>query len=536
MHTEKLTEFSGVAGRVLQRSVSGGSMLSGMVLGFLLIAGNFVLIMAGTPKLAAPFTQIVIALALARFAVNGLYGEWGGSIFSTAGGSWATVGQVSLRYLALTCLWLLPMMIIEAISTNAAQSSAQMDPMMMNPEMNPMMMMMGSGVLRALLGFAAFYLLAATLTPPLFLAASVSADGFGDIFTPQHWKDLFGGRLGDLFSVYVIYAGALVMVLLVCLPVAMLAFALNSKLGFLATATSACLLFGVSVSLLGRLCGFFACGDLGINDPTDKPRLKPAPATGPRPAPQAGPSPAPVERPTSVPLASPDPSIPGTPASAPVADPSATQAIPASVAKQALAGASAQGQVLADAKQKVEAAMNRFATDPAGAIASLEQLDRSFAAHPLVQQALAICLFRSGETDRAVTVGKTAIPFCMERGHVNIAAQILRELKARLGDLGLNREQLLALAGSLVHQEDWAAAAKTYTAVLHVDSLDTAAIKGMLQVGEGILNKKRNPAAAVKIYRFLARHCADSPLSEYIQHGLAEAEQRGGALVEAASR
>ena len=90
------TEFSGVAGRILQKSVSGSSLITGFVLGFVLVVGDWVLIMANTPGATVPFNQIVVALALARFGVNGLYGEWNGTVFSSSGGPWSVVVVVVL--------------------------------------------------------------------------------------------------------------------------------------------------------------------------------------------------------------------------------------------------------------------------------------------------------------------------------------------------------------------------------------------------------------------------------------------------------
>jgi hypothetical protein len=210
-------------------------------------------------------------------------------------------------------------------------------------------------------------------------------------------------------------------------------------------------------------------------------------------------------------------------------DPSATQAIPAEVAQQALAGLEDRKPVLTDAKRRADLAFAQFATDPAGAIAALEQLDRDFATHPMIQQALPICLLRAGQVDRAVAVAKSAVPFCMERGHNPLAAEIVKELRAHIDQLELNRDQLLTLGGALVSQEEWATAAKVYTAVIKIDTNETRAVKGMLQVAEGIMNKKHNPAAAAKIYRFLLKNCAASPLAEFFQQGLAEAEHAAGA-------
>ena len=51
---QKWTEFSGVAGRVLQKSVSGSSLLTGFVLGFVLVVGDWVLILVKAPIATVP--------------------------------------------------------------------------------------------------------------------------------------------------------------------------------------------------------------------------------------------------------------------------------------------------------------------------------------------------------------------------------------------------------------------------------------------------------------------------------------------------
>ena len=409
----------------------------------------------------------MVALALARFAVNGLYGEWRGTVFSSAGGPWSRVGLVALRYLALSCVWLLPMVIIGG---GEGAAPGGMSPMMMGT------------MLSGMLGLGAIFVLAATLTPPLFLIVSVSAGSFPEIFSPQTWKRLFGGRLGDLFTVYTVYTGALVMVLLLGMPAAMLAFAANTKLGVLVSALGLALVLGVAVNLLGRLCGFFACGDLGLSQPS-----APEP-TGPRPEVNPLPDPA----------------------------PEASLAAPAGVAKTALM----------DAKPRVDAALAAFADDPSAAIVTLEQLDNDYAPHALVRHAMTICLHRSGEAERALRLARSAVPLCLERGHTILAAQLLKELRLPADQLEVDKTQMIALANSLASSEDWAAAARLYSAVLRADTNETRAVKGLLKVASGILDRKSNPVAAAKIYRFLDKHCADSPLAEYVREGLAETERR----------
>ena len=151
------TEFGGVAGRVLRKSISGSSLVTGIVLGIVLLVGDWVLILAQAPEVTIPFNQVLMALALARFALNGLHGEWNGTVFSGADGPWSTVGLITIRYLALTAVWLVPMMFLAPKAEEA---------MAMGHGMGPSL----SGAVVA--GFLA-YMLAMTLTPPLFLIVAL---------------------------------------------------------------------------------------------------------------------------------------------------------------------------------------------------------------------------------------------------------------------------------------------------------------------------------------------------------------------------
>lgn len=509
---EKLTEFSGITGQVLRRSISGGSLITGFVLGGLLLFINLAMAFAGNPTAGTLFSQIVIALALARFALNGRHGQYGGTVFSSAGGGWDEVGLVSLRYLTLCLLWVIPATIFAPGEEQAAA---------MGPMMNPLMM-------KGLFTFAAFYFLAATLTPPLFLIVSVSAQNFLDIANPKLWKEAFGGRQADLFMIYAAYTGALIMVAVLSVPFVLLSFVVNWKLAVITGGMALCLLVGVSVNLLGRLCGFFACGQLGLSNTVEEERPKPdAPAVTARPgAPavpaQAAPPPFKPAAPISVPLS---PSAVPQPGAAVAAAPAqATGTLAAGPAQPA----AERKPALLDAKQQVDAAMQRFGLDPHGGIAALRELDSTFAPHALVKHALAACLHHAGETEQALEMARVAIPLCLDRGHTQLAAELFQYFRAHAAGLGIEPKKMIVLAGALTSNEEWAAAAKAYSAVIAADSTDASAVKGLLQVADGILHRKANPAAAVKVYRFLMKNCAASPLAETIQQGLMECEQKLG--------
>jgi hypothetical protein len=368
--------------------------------------------------------------------------------------------------------------------------------------MSALPMMMGGALV-----FAAINLLAMIVTPPLFLIVSVSATSIGDVFSADHWRRMFSGRKEDLFTVYVVYSGALFMIAMLAVPLAMLAMAATYKLAILIGAASFCLLFGVSVNLLGRLCGFFACGDPGLQ-PGSSDALDASPAAG-----LSGPAP---------PASMQSPELPNPPV---VAATSPTVATASPAATATTPGGEIPRRPLEDAKARVDAAVRDFAQNPDAALAALQQLNAEFAPHPLVLQTLALCNYRSGRVEPAVHVAREAIPLCFERGHSLLAAELFKEMRQHRSHLALTQEQLLTVGHTLVKMEDYATAAKAYTAVIGQDRDEARAVKGLLQVAEKILHDKQRPEAAIKVYRYLLQHCASSPLAEYMQAGLDEAER-----------
>jgi hypothetical protein len=513
MQREKLTEFGGVAGRILQQSVSSASLITGIVLGFSLIVGNWVLIMIRAPEATVPFNQIVLALALARFAVNGLFGEWSGTLFSCSGGSWFHAGAVAARYLSLTALWLVPLMLLGTVPEQATMGPAMFSDKVMI--------------------FLLFYMLLMTLTPPLFLIVSVSAQNFADLFSADHWRARFAGRLDDLFTVYVVYTGTLGMVLALSLPLLVAAFAVHVNIGFLIGGLTFCLLLGMSVNLLGRLCGFFACGELGLSQPAatvamtppstpvgtgpvqSRPAVAP-PATMTAPPALTPPAPSPVAATHPTPSAAGPADLPaGAPMAAGVGPAGRTQPIlrvplEAPPVEPAATDPGERRAPLMEAQQQVEAALQRYPRDPDGAISALEGLNESFAPHPHVLEALAVCLHRRGRVEEALGVAKRALPLCFERGHSYLAAEIFREMRQRLAELKLTREQMLTIAAALAKQDDLAGAAKAYSNVIAGDAGEARAIKGLLQVADRLLNEKSSPDGAVKVYSYLMQHCGVS--------------------------
>lgn len=484
---EPVTEFGGVAGRVLVRCVSAGSTVSGLVLFLVLLVGAWVCAVAGTPRAVTPFTQIVLALGLARFAVNGQYGEWGGSVFSSRGGPWSVVAIVAARYLALTSLWLIPLILVGFAPEQAMGAITGIA--------------MGMGGWKVLV-LLFLYVLLATLTPPIFLIVSVSATGFGDLFAPSHWRGIFSGRGGDAFLLYCIYVGGMGMLMLLAVPATALAFLLGKAPGLVVLLANSALLFGVSINLLGRLCGFYACGDLGLHLPSAARAADAGPAVSAR--------------------------APVAPREARAAEPAAPSPIPVSVPLSA-EPPRPKLPPLMDAPSRVGEILRRTGPDSAAAIKALEELERTFLPSPHVLAGLAIALHRAGKIDEGIAKAHQALPLTFEHGHLALAAGIVRQFLPQLERLELGRDRLLSVAAALAKSDDLQGAAKAYAALVTSDPGDTRATKGLLGVADELLHRKARPDAAAKIYRFLVQRCPASPLSEYFTRGLEETERRAPA-------
>jgi len=469
MRQGEITEYGGVCGRVLWGTISAGSLSSGLLVGLALLVGNATFIAAEADAFTTPFTQIVIALALARFVINGQYGEWEGSIISGAGGPWSTVLTVAVRYMTLTLVWLAPLLLL------GLRPQAFAAPTMVDGK-----------------SFALFFLyfMFTVLSPPVLLIASVTAENFGELFSTDYWKALFNGRAADLVAIYAVYTGGMAMALVVCLPVVVLGFAAKLELGVFLLGVAVCFMLGVSLNLLGRLCGFFALGDIAA----------PPPAIA---------QPVPSEPPPTVPLRS----------SRPAADP-----LLAAIVKPA-ASATKKKPPLLDAVKRIQPIMDRAERDTTGAIRALEDLYDSYAPHPQVIWGLCVCRARSGDTEKAIRLAGEALPLCFDRGHTHLAADIYKELRAHVKRLDLDREKILAIAAALASKDDLGPAGEAYSSVICKDSTEMRAIKGLLQIGQTLLDRASHPEAAVKVFRFLRDRCGASPLGEFIEQGLEQAER-----------
>ncbi len=478
MHDVDITPYSGISGRILRGAVSGATFLSGICLGLILACGQYILVRFGYPGLAAIYGQCVIAIALARYAVNGLTGEYQGTVFSTAGGSWDRVLLVAARYGALCLLWIIPLAFL-AMSPDEAKLAI-------------FGLISGQGSAQ-LIGLIFLVIAGMGLTPPIFLIGAVAAERFTDILSVGHWRRLLGGRRTDLYAMYSIYTGALAMMTVIAIPIALMAFSRGLDIGMMVGALLLSFLGGLSVALLGRLCGFFAFGEGDDAPALSEEHVEPEGHAAP-----PGLTPVLQARAREV----------AAMAAAPAA--SLTNARPA----------------LMDAPARLEEIQRRFETDPAGAIGQLQDLRAAHAPHPHVLRALCLLLSRAKRHDEAIEAAKEALPFCFARGYVPFAAEMVRALWAHRERLELNREQLSAVAAALQKAADMPGAIRVWGALVSLDPKELRGVKALMQIAGEHLHGDADPRQAVSIYSFLLKHCADSPLAEHMREGLADAERR----------
>jgi hypothetical protein len=323
------------------------------------------------------------------------------------------------------------------------------------------------------------------LTPPLMLIAAAGAERFEHLVQPEFWRQIFRGRSGDLFLIYAAYLGGILMVALLALPV-FAAIALQSlEAGLVFGGLVLAFGIGFAVTLLGRLCGFFAGSspEESVEPATSRPRS---------PAPAPGTSPAPVLE---------------------------MAGLPAAGARTP----SGKGPLL-EARRRVEEIEERMKIDLPGAIRALEELRETYAPNPIVLHALCMARQSAGNDDEALSLARETLPLLLERGNMRHAAEIYRAFIDSPEALRVSGDQQVVIAGALRDMGDPATATTIYFRMLREDPLDKRALKKALQIADDHLHA--NPEEALGIYRFLAEQCARSPLADYVREGVKEAERR----------
>jgi hypothetical protein len=530
MDGDRVTPFSGTTGRVLCDAMSLGTAITGVVLGIAIFAESFVLGMVGARVVAQLVAQVLFAIVLARFTLNGMSGESQGTIFSTVGGSWFVALAVAGRYLVLNAIWTIPLAFIAWQAIAAALgggmviggapvavgsgSSGGMSPAVgMGSGAGTALMLPIFGLLmsKALWASVGLLVFGMALLPPVFLIVSVRSESFTDIFSPAHWQSTFGGRGADLYSIYASYLGGLGMAIVLSIPIVLLGFAAGPEIGYFFLFIDFAFAMGLAVTLLGRLCGFFAFGDA---------------AGGPAHVGGVGPelTEPPLRRRFAGSNVVPHPAMASAAAAGTVAGAAAPQLVAETPVVEPVDDSGLPP--ILDADNKVAAVMKRFETDAPGALAELDQMRRTLAPHPLVLHAWTLCLHRAERIDEALAAAREALPLCLARGQVALAAEIYAALWKRAKELGLELEQIDVIAATLFKSGDLVRATSAYGFALTIERGDRKAIKGLIQIADHRMHRDGRPKDAARIYTFLLQYASNTPFAEDMKRGLTEAEAR----------
>ena len=112
MQERSWTDFSGISGRVINGALGFRSLFTGIILTILVVIIAKVSVQAGSPSASFIMVELLFALVFARFALNGLHGEFAGSLLSTSSGPWSSVVPVAIRHMTLSLLWLVPLILL----------------------------------------------------------------------------------------------------------------------------------------------------------------------------------------------------------------------------------------------------------------------------------------------------------------------------------------------------------------------------------------------------------------------------------------
>ena len=472
--------FEGMAGRVLFGSLSLETLATGLALVAVAKTAERAALALGHPAVAPAVTAVLGALILARIALNGASGEWRGMLFSTAGGSLARGLGIAARFLILCALWFIPLKLFGWHLDEAARALTRfaIGPTALSP--------------------VVFVVLAMIASPPLLLIVAVGAERFPRILHPGCWHELFRGRLEHVVLVYVMYLGALGLVGALSLPAIVTLTLRSPHAGRIVGWAVAIFATGLSVDLLGRLCGFFVLAG------------RPEEPEG-----EEAPSPLPEE---------PEEPSRFTPVVGLVPEAGMEAAEPE---PEFFPGSTDSGKPrLTGARRRVEDLVAWFGNEPDRALVEMEDLDSQHAPHPLVLHSLTLLYQRAGRDDRARETAGRAMRVCLDQGAAALAADLL-ENHGELVDIStLGVEDLLALAEYHRTREAPREAEALYRKALESAPEDLRTVKGLLRTAEDHLKRPGDPLRARAIYTLLLDHPGASPMAGFIAEGLAAAERR----------
>ncbi len=168
--------------------------------------------------------------------------------------------------------------------------------------------------------------------------------------------------------------------------------------------------------------------------------------------------------------------------------------------------------VLTDAAARVGGLRRGFSSNPQGTVIELERLRDAFAPNPQVLQLLCQAYLRVGAVDKAVAELQRAWPVLLAADQLRPAAQLYLELGQAAFSVGLDRDQELLVAETLLAQGSWEMPSHIFGRLLAADPYDKKAAAGLIRIAENRLRVPGGRAQAGQLYSFLTKNCKDSVL------------------------
>jgi hypothetical protein len=454
MEPSHRTRFVETAGHVIIDSLHLPSFGTGLVLSIPIFLAFFfaVKVQSGTLTLVSVIALFPLTLyALCRHALNGLAGDSVGGLFAKTGGTIEDLVPVFTRFFALTLVWAAPAIVMIGLYEPKLRGSFGAPFRMAPAEPPPVLLTLYLGT-----GFFAGFLL---------LSVSVAAATFTDAFSLEFWAGMFRGRTGEIFLMMAASIGTPAAVFIVASPWLAALAQKNSGLSGFLTGGLLIYLFGILISLQGRLCGFFAAAVMGNETAQSVPVISAASAE-PQPAATSS-------------EAAPEP--PGIPSR----------------------------------DEEIRQAWVLFGQDRRAATERLEGLVQQYGPDGRVLHALATMYLQSGDSTRAADSARKGLPLCSASGEGKLARDLYVSFASQVAGWGYGAAQYAQIGDALLQAGDAVSAANVFAFGMHADPNDAKAFKGLLKVAGKLSHKGESPDRAMKIYEFLLSRAPGSPFADH---------------------
>ncbi len=173
----------------------------------------------------------------------------------------------------------------------------------------------------------------------------------------------------------------------------------------------------------------------------------------------------------------------------------------------------------------VGAARRRFASDPAGAVAELEELRARHAPQVDLLHLLMLARLHMQEWNAALDVAREAWPLFLEEEGLSKAVDAYATLGQHALTLPLDTRQKRIVADGVLARGIWQTASHIYSGLLEADPNDRAAAAALIRVAENRARTPEGASDAAQLYTYVASRSKDAALVERAHMGIARCSE-----------